>query len=161
MKKLLTLLILVCLCLSMVACENNSNNNQNNTSNTVETPCEDYLWNDFTNCGTIFKQDWLIYSWTKNNLGKFKNPASVEFTGNAYYHKNSSGEIDYFLVEYRADNSFGGKTVSYMKLTEFSLTETDWYPPFISPNYNGEQVWVFHVSDPTKRALKEHQDLNY
>ncbi len=161
MKKLLALLILFCLCLTMVACGNNDGGSSDDSSNKVETPCEDYLRDDFTNGGTIFKEDWLIYLWTKNNLNSFKDPASVEFTGNAYYHKNSSGDVDFFLVEYRANNSFGGKTVSYMKLTEYSLTETDWQPTFISPSYEGEKIFKYGISDPTKDALKEHQELNY
>ena len=164
MKKLLALLVLLCLCCTMVACGNkNDDANEEPKEEVSETPCEDYLWNDFTNQGTIFKTDWLLYSWTKNNLDAFKNPVSVEFTGNAYYYENSSGEIEFFLVEYRADNSFGGKTVSYMKLTEFSLTSTDgWTPTFISPSYEGKSLYTCGgVSTPTKDALKEYQDLNY
>ena len=167
MKKLLALLVLLCLCCTMVACGNkNDDANEDPKEELKEeapkTPCEDALKEFAGEEGSVFYNDWLIYSWTKNNLDAFKNPVSVEFTGNAYYYENSSGEIEFFLVEYRADNSFGGKTVSYMKLTEFSLTSTDdWTPTFISPSYEGKSIYKCGVSTPTKDALKEYQDLNY
>ena len=127
MKKLISLLLVVLLMLSLFSCGNENDDSTNDTSNSEEnvskTPCEDKLKEYSTQ--SLFKHEYVIYTWTKNNIEKFKNPASVEFTGKAYYHTTdttSSGEVDFYLVEYRADNSFGGKTVSYMKLTAYSLT---------------------------------------
>jgi hypothetical protein len=168
MKKLLALLVLLCLCCTMVACGNkNDDANEDPKEELKEeapkTPCEDALKEFAGEEGSVFYDAWLIYSWTKNNLDAFKNPASVEFTdGDVFYHETASGDIDYFLVEYRADNSFGGKTVSYMKLTQFSLTSTDWQPTLVSPNYYGEKIWrCGSVASVTKDALKEYISLNY
>lgn len=166
MKKLIALLMLLCLCLSLFACGNNNDTTdevpEEPEENVSKTPYEDKL-KEYSTQNSIYKHEYVIYTWTKNNIEKFKNPASVEFTGNAYYHTvdtTSESEVDFYLVEYRADNGFGGKTVSYMKLTAYSIVAVDWTPP-LPVHYNYEQVWKCFMLGAAEDALNEYISLNY
>ena len=168
MKKLIALLTLLGLCFSLFACGNKGDNGNDvpngDTSNNTEeniskTPCEDALKSLAS--VSVFENDWLIYYWTTNNLDKFKNPASVKLTDKAFYHEDASGEVDYFVVGYRAENSFGGTTVSYMKLTLYSLTATDWEPMIPMNDFYGDTVYSYYISSQTKDALAEYISQHY
>lgn len=167
MKKLIALLTLLCLCFSLFACGNKNDNEENTNEETKEenkeevskTPCEDALKS--LTSGGIFEEDWLIYSWTTKNLDKFKNPASVKLTDKAFYHQDASGEVDYLVVGYRAENGFGGTTVSYMKLTPYSLTATDWEPTIPMNDFYGDTVYSYYIASQTKDALAEYISQHY
>ena len=149
MKKIIAMLLVLVMCLSICACNSESGTNTDNTNNNdtnstdTPTPDADALKGEYDKNpdSSIYKTAWLMYSWLTKNINNFKNPASVELTGNAYYAKDeASGEIKYFLIETRADNSFGGKSVGYVKVTATALVETNWESS-IPPRFEGEQVW--------------------
>ena len=159
MKKIIAMLLALVICLSVFACNDKSKTTDTQASNSpyANTLKESYNQNPDS---AIYKPAWFMYSWLTNNINDFKNPASVELTGNAYYAKDeASGEIKYFLIETRADNSFGGKTVGYVKVTASSLVQTDWEPS-LPPKFEGEQVWnvgTAFIAD----AFKEFIANNY
>ena len=169
MKKIVALLLVLVMCLSICACNSesgtntdNTNNNETNSTDTPKSPYADALKGEYDKNpdSIINKSAWLMYSWLTKNINSFKNPASVELTGNAYYAKDeASGEIKYFLIETRADNSFGGKSVGYVKVTATALAETNWEPS-IPPRFEGEQVWN-HGSSWIANAFNEFIANNY
>lgn len=83
-------------------------------------------------------------------------------TGNAYYAKDeATSEIKFFLIEARANNSFGGKAVGYVKVTATSLTQTDWTPPLVAPEFEGERVWRSSLGSYVIDAVNEYINNNY
>ena len=153
MKKTISLLLILVLCLSLCACGSNTTESNTPYADALEEQAQD---------GSITGTSaWLMYNWITKNLGVFKNPASVELTGNAYYCKGeSSTDFKYFLVEFRAENSFGGNSVGYCKVTATSITETDWQPSTTSPSFENEKVWVCGTAF-LDNAFKEYMELNY
>ena len=155
MKKLIAIFLILVMCLSICAC--------NSESGTNPTPYADALKGEYDKNpdSSIYKPTWLMYSWLTKNINSFKNPASVELTGQACYAKDEvSGEYKYFLIEIRADNSFGGKSLGYVKVTATSLAETNWEPSLISPSFEGEKVWKFGTGF-MEDAFKEFIANNY
>lgn len=152
MKKAISLILALVLCLSLCACGNTAEDN---------TPYADALEEQAEDGSIMYTSAWLMYSWITKNINSFKNPASVELTGNAYYCKDEvSSEIKFFLVEFRADNSFGGKSVGYAKVTYSGITEIDWQPATVSPSFENEKVWVCGTAF-MEDAFKEYMNNNY
>ncbi len=145
-KKLIALLLLLAMCLSLAACGGDASAEGKKpdapAETTVDAPLAAALEEAAKDGSMINTSAWLMYSWLTRNLNDFKDPATVELTGNAYYCKDeSSGDFKFFLMEIRANNSFGGKSVGYVKVTSTGIVETDWTPAKTSPTFEGEQVW--------------------
>lgn len=103
----------------------------------------------------------LMYNWLTSNIESFKDPSSVQLTGNAFYCKDeSTSEIKFFLVECRADNSFGGKSVGYVKVEPNKITELDWEPAQISPDFENEKVWKCGTAE-MEDAFREYITNHY
>ncbi len=146
MRKLYAMLLALVMCLSICAC----NGDKAGSSQTLADKIEARYEEDPSNI--IYKLDWFEYSWLTKNLNSFKDPASVELTGNVYYAKDeATSEIKFILIEARANNSFGGKAVGYVKVTATSLTQTNWTPSLVSPNFEGEGVWRSSISTYNRR----------
>lgn len=160
-KLLKTIIIIVLSTLILTACMPQSSE-PTDTKKPEETKYADYLRAEYEKDNNINNQlTWLAYRWTVNNIESFNNPSSVTFADGCYYHKNKTGNVDYLLIEYRAQNKFGGYSTFYCYVTAYSIQEVDWTPPSIFPNYNGEQVWTFFISSPLKKALSEYIGENY
>ena len=98
----------------------------------------------------------------KSGLNSFKNPASVEVTGSCYYCRNEeTKEIKFALVEVRADNSFGGKSVGYVKVSPTGIVQTDWTKTVPPKDFEGEKVWNQSLTSWFKDALSEYIALNF
>lgn len=155
MKKVISLLLALVLCLSLCACGGGKNDPAES-----KTPYADALEEQAKDGSISNTSAWLMYSWITENLGSFKNPASVELTGNAYYCKGeTSTDFKFFLVEFRAENSFGGNSVGYCKVTAAGITETDWQPTQISPTFENEKVWMCGTAffdDAFKEYIANH-----
>lgn len=136
MKKLLSLTLVVMMCVIFTACGGSITSKSN-------TPYADDLKKQAESGEySYYANAWLLYSWLTNNLESFKNPSSVKLTGNAYYCKGeSSDDIKFFLVEIRAQNSFGGNTVGYCKVTANAIVQTDWQKTTPPKDFDGEKVW--------------------
>ena len=154
MKKTISLLLALVLCLSMCACGGEK-------AAETQTPYADALEEAAKDGSMTNTSAWLMYSWITKNIGAFKNPGSVELTGNAYYCKGeSSTDFKFFLVEFRAENSFGGNSVGYAKVTATGIAETDWEPAQIKPSFENEQVWKCGTAF-MENAFKEFMAINY
>lgn len=167
MKKLISLLLAFVLCLSLCAC--GSANNPPETNALVDTnaptksntPYADALEEQAKDGSITNTSAWLMYSWITKNIGSFKNPSSVELTGNAYYCKGeTSTDFKFFLVEIRAENSFGGNSVGYCKVTANGIVETDWEPAQTSPTFENEKVWKCGTAF-LDNAFEEYMANNY
>ncbi len=166
MKRIVSFALIITIILSLAlvfgSCDSSgTDDTQGGTNNNSKTPYADALEEAAKDGSIVYTSDWLMYSWITKNIQTFKNPASVELTGNAYYCKGE-GETDFkfFLVEFRAENSFGGKTVSYAKVTANAIVTTNWQPTQIRPSFEGEQVWRFGTSG-IENAFDEFMENNY
>ena len=150
----LAVITLLSLC-TLVSCGEKTEPSKTPTADKLEK-----LYNeDPTNI--VYKLDWFSYSWFVKGLSSFKNPASVELVDKLYYAKNDAGEIKYFLIETRAENSFGGKTVGYVKVTSTSVAQVDWKPTLVGNEFEGEKVYTSSVSSMVRTAVAEYIAANY
>lgn len=154
MKKLIAFLLAAIMLLSLCACGAGE-------QAASQTPLADELKSKAEAGDILYPQAWALYRMLTKNIGKFKDPSSVELTGKVYYCKgDGDGEYKFFLVECRANNSFGGKSVGYVKVTENDLIETNWEPTLISPEFEGESV--FHGDTMLMQpAFDEFISVNY
>lgn len=158
MKKVLSLILALVLCLSLCAC--GSGNGANETTES-KTPYADALEEQAKDGSITNTSAWLMYSWLTKNLGSFKNPSSVELTGNAFYCKGETDtDFKFFLVEIRAENSFGGNSVGYCKVTANGIVETDWKKTTPPQDFEGEKVWNCGTAF-LDNAFKEYMTNNY
>lgn len=105
---------------------------------------------------------WVTYQWVTDNIEGFLNPATVEMTGEAYYCVGETpGEFKFLLVEFRADNAMGGKTVGYSKVTSSGIHDTDWQPRLGGYTFEGEQVWKASHTFRAVNAFEEFMANNY
>lgn len=156
MKKILVILLALIMCLSVCAC--------GEKEEPSKTPLADKLEANYNEdpADAIAKREWLMYSWFIQGIESFKNPASVELTGTVYYVEDeTTNETKFFLIETRAENSFGGKTVGYVKVTSTSLTEVKWEPAFVNAKFEGEKVWKSLSGSVIADAVAEYISLNY
>lgn len=155
MKKLLVIAIAVMMCVSFAACSGSVTSKSN-------TPYADDLKKQAESGEySLYENAWLLYNWLTKNLESFKNPYSVELTGNAYYCEDEeSGDIKFFLVEIRAQNSFGGNTVGYCKVTSNAIVQTDWQKTTPPKDFDGEKVWYFGTHW-IENAFYEYMTNNY
>lgn len=154
MKKLIAILLAAIMLLSLCACGGGKEKKS-------ATPAADELEKRAKDGDSIFVRDWTMYSWLTKNIDAFKNPASVELTGKSYYCKDESGTgYKFFLIECTADNSFGGKSSGYVKVTENGIVETDWEPPLINPSFGGESVWKGGTAF-MEPAFEEYMSIHY
>lgn len=157
MKKVLALMLALVLVLSLVACGGEKKSDS-------KTPIADELKQaaEEDEKGGLRERDWILYSWITKSINSFKNPSSVELGEKAFYCKgDSEGEYKFFLVEIRADNSFGGKSVGYCKVTPSSITETEWQPLNGNFTFEGEKVSRHDILSSLKDAVKEYTENTY
>lgn len=83
-------------------------------------PILDYLTWRIENGASNCKIDYNACNWVLKNIDVFKNPQSVEVV-KSFRHENSSGEIDYFMMEIRAQNGFGGYGTDFYQVTQSGI----------------------------------------
>lgn len=131
----------------------------------LEKNAEQAKQKDAANRDVFDKNDintWNLYCWLTAGLDTFKNPASVQITGSdVFYAKTDGDEYPYFLIELRAENSFGGYGVSYFKVSSSGVEQVNWQPTLISPNYNGDTVMRGFSAMYLSEALTVYIDRNY
>ena len=122
----------------------------------------DYYFNQYKNTDLSgwYRSGYLAASWLINNLDSFKNPSSVTVK-NVYY---IDGEIEKdrcspscFIMEISAQNSFGGYSTNYFKVTSSSISEatiksTLGHGPYY---YGNKQIYISDASG-VNRAVQEH-----
>lgn len=158
MKRVLALALALVLVLSLVACGGGEQKKDS------KTPIADELKQaaEEDEKGGLYERDWILYNWITKSINSFKNPSSVELGEKYFYCKGTTeGEYKFFLVEIRADNSFGGKSVGYCMVTPSSISETEWQPLNGSFNYQGEEVYRRDIGSFLKDAVKEYIGNTY
>ncbi|MBR7135837.1 MAG: hypothetical protein IKD14_01790 [Clostridia bacterium] len=81
-------------------------------------------WSRF---GEKYQEDLLACAWFSNHRNAFKNPDSIEVL-QAWKH-TSNGSVDFFMLEVRGENSFGGNSIEYLQLSYSGFS--DGYSPYI------------------------------
>lgn len=76
---------------------------------------------------SYLESTYLACLWFQHNLNSFKKPESVEVLDVCYHEEN--GKIDYFVLQVRAENGFGGNTIGYYNLTYSAIASG--YSPYL------------------------------
>ena len=77
--------------------------------------------------GEVYQTNLLACAWFGNHRNAFKNPDSIEVL-QAWEH-TSNGSIDFFMLQVRGENSFGGNSIEYVQLSYRGFS--DGYSPYI------------------------------
>ncbi|MBQ3331252.1 MAG: hypothetical protein IJG87_08770 [Ruminococcus sp.] len=155
MKKVLAFVLALVFVLSLAACGESGGKTDS------KTPYADELSQKAESGESgLYVEAYTMYSWLTRNLDSFKDPASVELGDTAYYCKDDSGDYKFFLIQIRANNSFGGKSSGYCKVTLTRIEETDWQPPQTYPKYENETVYKSGTT-LVKDAFNEYKENNY
>jgi len=77
----------------------------------------------------INKESLLACSWFSNHRNSFKNPDSIEVLDSWTHTQN--GEIDFFMLKIRGENSYGGSSIQHIILNYRGVS--DGYSPYIAP----------------------------
>lgn len=104
------------------------------------------------------KEAYIAACWLIKNINSFKSPKSVEVLN--YWIHRTDGEIDYFIMETRAQNSFGGNTMDYT-LVEYGKISKG-FSPYL---YYGilldgfTQGWSLYTIEQVLKEYKEGVEL--
>ena len=68
-----------------------------------------------------------------NGVEQFKNPSSVQVL-EVFKHQTEDGTVDYYMMQCRAQNSYGGYTTNWFIVDYSGISEG--FQPFIAPGLN-------------------------
>ena len=104
---------------------------------------------------TYGEEEYLASRWLIKNINSFKNPKSVEVLD--YWIHRTNGEIDYFIMEIRAQNGFGGNTIDYTLVEYGKISEG--FSPYLYSDIilldGFTQGWSLHTIEQVLKEYKE------
>lgn len=138
-------------------------NNRKGTLKVKVVPYMDYLYEEANKADASGFDQARYYAsqWLVSNLDAFKNPTSVSVNKIRYpvdAISATSCDCDYFIMEIRAQNGFGGYGVEYYKVAPYRIEKvTLSYDRF----YGTQDTLQMHSETVINRALKEHIESRY
>ena len=94
-------------------------------------PMIDYLKKESENDGNTGSSyhRYLACRYFLDGIERFKNPSTIEII-EVFKHTTEQGVVDYYMMECRGQNSFGGNTVDWVKVDRYGISEG--FSPYIT-----------------------------
>lgn len=118
-------------------------------------PMIDYLKKESEsngNKGSSYEK-YLACRYFLDGVERFKNPASIEVL-EVFKHTTEQGVVDYYMMECRGQNSFGGNTVDWVKVDIYGIS--DGFSPYIITYITLDGFDRIAVAEDITLAVKEY-----